>query len=103
MSQELKNIMYTLFAVFLLAFVWSEAAAGVVTDRVKNVGGAFHFELGERIHLPMETMKVDVYVNGKKHYVPIVSIRECPHVVRVVILNSEGETKSEEELEADCE
>ena len=95
MSQELKNIMYTLFAVFLLAFVWSEAAAGVVTDRVKNVGGAFHF--------PMETMKVDVYVNGKKHYVPIVSIRECPHVVKVVILNNEGETKSEEELEADCE
>ena len=103
MSQEIKNIIYTLFAVFLLAFVWSGAVAGVVVDRVKNVGGAMHFEMHPKMHLPMETMKVDVYVNGKKHYVPIVSIRECPHVVKVVILNSEGEIKSEEELEADCE
>ena len=103
MSNEIKNIIKIMLAIFVLAFVWGEAVAGVVTDRVKNVGGAMHFELGERIHLPMETMKVDVYVNGKKHYVPIVSIRECPHVVKVVILNNEGETKSEEELEADCE
>ena len=95
MSNEIKNIIKIMLAVFVLAFVWGEAVAGVVTDRVKNVGGAFHF--------PYETMKVDIYVNGEKHYVPIVSIRECPHIVKVVILNSEGETKTEEELEADCE
>ena len=49
------------------------------------------------------TMQVDVYVNGLYHPFPIVSIRECPHVVKIIMKDDTGETKSEDELEADCE
>ena len=49
------------------------------------------------------TMPVDVSVNGLYHHFPIVSILECPHIVKIIMKDDTGQTKAEEELEAECE
>ena len=95
MSNELWNIVKIVLVVFILAFAWNEAVGKTETS---IVGGAVG-KLGS----DYSTMQVDVYVNGLYHPFPIVSVRECPHVVKIIMKDDTGETKSEDELEADCE
>ena len=50
-----------------------------------------------------QTTTVRTYVNGEESPFPIVSMTETPHVVKIIMKDDTGETKSEDELEADCE
>ena len=74
MSEQLTNIIKILLVAFILLFAWNEAFGKTETSIVGGVVG----KLGS----DYSTMQVDVYVNGLYHPFPIVSIRECPHIVK---------------------
>ena len=80
--QKQKNFIITLVLALIMLFTWN-TAQGVDKDR-------------------KGTMQIDIIVNGEKHPFPIVSMRKCPHKVKIIMQDSEGGT-TEEELEASCE
>ena len=80
--QKQKNFIITLVLALVMLFTWN-TAQGVDKDR-------------------KGTMQIDIIVNGEKHPFPIVSMRKCPHKVKIIMQDSEGGT-TEEELEASCE
>ena len=80
--QKQKNFIITLVLALVMLFTWN-TAQGVDEDR-------------------NGTMQIDIIVNGEKHPFPIVSMRKCPHKVKIIMQDSEGGT-TEEELEASCE
>ena len=91
--QKQKNFIITLVLALIMLFTW-------------NTAYAVDSNMGQMPNLPQfnirGTMQIDIIVNGEKHPFPIVSMRKCPHKVKIIMQDSEGGT-TEEELEASCE
>ena len=80
--QKQKNFIITFVLVLVMLFTWN-TAQGVDKDR-------------------KGTMQIDIIVNGEKHPFPIVSMKNCPHIVKIIMKDDDGQV-TEEELESSCE
>ena len=88
-----KNFIITLVLGIVMLFTW-------------NTAQGLDSSMGQMTNYPQfnyrGTMQIDIIVNGKRHLYPIVSLRKCPHVVKIIMKDSDGQV-TEEELASSCE